>query len=291
MALYRSCLIGCMLLSGSHVHAAAVGTGTMTIDWNTLTLSGAGMTPSTVTLPDALGGDTFSSDAFVDIEYGLPAGQDDVDANNGASIDVSFISPTSNVTAASDGSTGLTTSSVSINNASSPDLYGQAFAFRNFVYLATGTGTVTASVDYSLSGNASVDSINDNVDGQFSYKAEALDVTTFLSEFDVLFASNGGNADDAADDAGSLAELAVEEMKLASINAFFGCAVGFNCVPSISDSGTISLDFSVVAGRQYVFGAEAEVGVWTSAVPVPAAVWLFASGLLGLIGIARRKSN
>ena len=29
---------------------------------------------------------------------------------------------------------------------------------------------------------------------------------------------------------------------------------------------------------------------WVAAVPVPAAVWLFGSGLLGLIGIARRKS-
>jgi hypothetical protein len=28
-----------------------------------------------------------------------------------------------------------------------------------------------------------------------------------------------------------------------------------------------------------------------SAVPVPAAVWLFGSGLLGLIGVARRKSR
>jgi hypothetical protein len=28
-----------------------------------------------------------------------------------------------------------------------------------------------------------------------------------------------------------------------------------------------------------------------SAVPVPAAVWLFASGLLGLVGIARRRKT
>jgi hypothetical protein len=27
------------------------------------------------------------------------------------------------------------------------------------------------------------------------------------------------------------------------------------------------------------------------AVPIPAAIWLFASGLLGLIGIARRKAT
>ncbi len=28
-----------------------------------------------------------------------------------------------------------------------------------------------------------------------------------------------------------------------------------------------------------------------SAVPIPAAAWLFGSGLLGLVGIARRKSQ
>ncbi|MBI5042207.1 MAG: VPLPA-CTERM sorting domain-containing protein, partial [Gammaproteobacteria bacterium] len=31
-------------------------------------------------------------------------------------------------------------------------------------------------------------------------------------------------------------------------------------------------------------------GSATSAVPVPAAAWLFASGLLGLVGVARRRS-
>ena len=31
--------------------------------------------------------------------------------------------------------------------------------------------------------------------------------------------------------------------------------------------------------------------IGTSAVPIPSAVWLFGSGLLGLIGLARRKSN
>jgi len=34
----------------------------------------------------------------------------------------------------------------------------------------------------------------------------------------------------------------------------------------------------------------AYVGAAINAVPVPAAVWLFGSGLLGLIGIARRKT-
>lgn len=34
-----------------------------------------------------------------------------------------------------------------------------------------------------------------------------------------------------------------------------------------------------------------QIGIGSSVVPVPAAVWLFGSGLLGLIGIARRKKS
>ena len=38
-------------------------------------------------------------------------------------------------------------------------------------------------------------------------------------------------------------------------------------------------------------GAISHVSIWTQPVPVPAAVWLFGSGLLGLVGIARRKRS
>jgi len=40
-----------------------------------------------------------------------------------------------------------------------------------------------------------------------------------------------------------------------------------------------------------IAGIKAIYGLNTSPVPIPAAVWLFASGLLGLIGIARRKKT
>ena len=38
-------------------------------------------------------------------------------------------------------------------------------------------------------------------------------------------------------------------------------------------------------------GADQEGSDWVGAVPVPAAVWLFGSGLLGLVGIARRRRS
>ncbi len=56
--------------------------------------------------------------------------------------------------------------------------------------------------------------------------------------------------------------------------------------------GLIELDSSINPGGNPNFNGD--VQVWavfsnTAVVPVPAAVWLFSSGLLGLIGIARRK--
>ena len=33
------------------------------------------------------------------------------------------------------------------------------------------------------------------------------------------------------------------------------------------------------------------IAVTPSAIPVPAAVWLFGSGLLGLVGVARRRKS
>ena len=46
-------------------------------------------------------------------------------------------------------------------------------------------------------------------------------------------------------------------------------------------------------GNEIGNGSVGPAGTWTSAsvVPIPAAAWLFGSGLLGLIGIARRKNH
>ena len=58
-----------------------------------------------------------------------------------------------------------------------------------------------------------------------------------------------------------------------------------------------TLDYNAVvpsggfAGVAYLLHLEGVVGTGAvSAVPVPAAVWLFGSGLLGLVGVARRKA-
>ena len=59
-------------------------------------------------------------------------------------------------------------------------------------------------------------------------------------------------------------------------------------------SGGVTLQFTATTGAtpgasSQMFYDNLVIDVATSAVPVPAAVWLFGSGLLGLVGVARRK--
>jgi len=66
---------------------------------------------------------------------------------------------------------------------------------------------------------------------------------------------------------------------------------GSTNVVAINEPGVISIDMWNPTGinlTPVAGGFEATVSVNT-VVPVPAAVWLFCSGLIGLIGVARRK--
>jgi hypothetical protein len=57
--------------------------------------------------------------------------------------------------------------------------------------------------------------------------------------------------------------------------------------PAITSDIGIRIQFSLTAGDSVSFTSV--FSVEETAVPVPAAVWLFGSGLIGLVGIARRK--
>jgi len=70
----------------------------------------------------------------------------------------------------------------------------------------------------------------------------------------------------------------------------------WNSVSSIELSLDTLLSASTVANGEFAFTASKYVGggmvtIETSVVPVPAAVWLFGSGLLGLAGVARRSDK
>ena len=70
------------------------------------------------------------------------------------------------------------------------------------------------------------------------------------------------------------------------------CLIG-ECTSSVSKNEILSLTFDVEAGKDYLFGVGGGVSTYSdvSAVPVPAAVWLFGTGVLGLVGVGRRKNS
>ena len=75
--------------------------------------------------------------------------------------------------------------------------------------------------------------------------------------------------------------------------ATFVCAGGAAC--AVGDAFTLDYTAHVPLGDPSGFGGVLYTlhldGTVASVVPVPAAVWLFGSGLLGLVGVARRKSR
>lgn len=72
------------------------------------------------------------------------------------------------------------------------------------------------------------------------------------------------------------------------LDSFFDTAVGYETI-SLSSINGIS-GFSLFSTQQ-IEGNAALDNVVVSTIPVPAAAWLFGSGLIGLIGVARRKSQ
>ena len=73
----------------------------------------------------------------------------------------------------------------------------------------------------------------------------------------------------------------------------FVCSGGAAC--AVGDAFTLDYASHVPLGDASGFGGVGYTlhleGTVSSVVPVPAAVWLFGSGLLGLVGVARRKSR
>jgi len=86
---------------------------------------------------------------------------------------------------------------------------------------------------------------------------------------------------------------AIEASAASSSNIFMSSTVGglsdwdrFSMIFT-ADSETTSIFLTGVTGSQYI-GLD---NVSVSAVPVPAAVWLFGSGLIGLIGMRKKSSK
>lgn len=89
----------------------------------------------------------------------------------------------------------------------------------------------------------------------------------------VQFAGNQGNFQASLDWSGATSSFSGDDIPTVSV------IQGMNPFFVIRESGQIDLQALITS-----------TSFETSAVPVPAATWLFGSGLLGLVGMARRKA-
>jgi hypothetical protein len=293
-----------MITAHANVHAAAIGSADIVVDWNTLLLednvTGTPLVPTSIVLPPELGGGSTTSDADTYIWYGDEYfyGEDGDFGDNGASSSVSYDSGSISTSASY---TSLPTNesavSVSINNAGIGSKYAGGGVYRNALFEATDTGRIKFSVDYTANGSASGADGNYQVNGGFNVNFFAVfDAEIFIDEYLIELENNGGDSD-AAEDAAFQAALVknIDDVFLGGFNVFLGCTVGNDCQPTLDLADTLETGFDVEAGRKYVVELEVEANIDTyfspSPVPVPAAVWLFGSGLIGLVGIARRKKE
>lgn len=164
--------------------------------------------------------------------------------------------------------------------------------------------SATALLMFSL-GNAQAALVNYTITGEVLFGDEdgypnifglgAGDTITATGTFDdsvltagageVLFGNGSGNT--MTIEVGTATYTAIDDI----LDEPF---ISFTSLTSIDDFVFIADDYSFNSNFTSFDDFDGLFGDWTTveitAVPVPAAVWLFASGLLGLAGIARRKA-
>ncbi|MDA3868505.1 MAG: VPLPA-CTERM sorting domain-containing protein [Gammaproteobacteria bacterium] len=120
--------------------------------------------------------------------------------------------------------------------------------------------------------------------------------TFYFTGDNTLAITAGSFSFDQSMDSALNASIAFNDGVMVDFN--FGALFGINGAPEEFDSAGLYVlaDRSVTIGNgnnkvttDYLLAAHWEAATLT-AVPVPAAVWLFGSGLLGLAGVARRKA-
>jgi len=166
--------------------------------------------------------------------------------------------------------------------------FAEAFAVQGFTY--DGTDPFTFNLNYDFHG-----SVGANPTGSISRNELRADVAVLI----------GNDLEFYPDWATLVYEVAYNLDNAGTDSLFISSGIDVNTSGSISFDLNAGDDFYIVSsvGARSVDGFADSFNTFTmnfdddtgltaatvNAVPVPAAVWLFSSGLIGLVGVARRK--
>ena len=134
---------------------------------------------------------------------------------------------------------------------------GAMFSVDDFFYHTWTGGQATTFMDNTGSWSGS------SAQGAYDYDADIAGMSAGQVAVGIMFNWNGQN------------EIAVLEI--------------FDCAANFCQGNGVSMANGPFAGSVAIFSGTGSANV--PEVPVPAAVWLMGSGLLGLVGVARRRKQ
>jgi len=279
-------------LAISSVTHAATADMDLQIDWESLLITGSassGFQQTTITDPFNGGQVTSDASAWVGANGDDKAEEEQA---NGATVLVEYAEPGLYTEGGYDADDNVSGGNVSINNNNQGNLSAWGGGDQFLIFQATQSGEVTVSINFTVTGSASVNPLFESAGGGFSIGMEAENITTFITNFPGFITPDCDEecADDKASELSLINEFEIQDDNFLSAA---GCPT-----PSCNDNNvladTLSTTFTVSAGELYGVGVGGSAWAYSysevAPVPVPAAIWFFGSALLGLSGIARRRS-
>ena len=162
-----------------------------------------------------------------------------------------------------------------------------------------GTGNATATGSISVASRAVSLNILDSITQTSTSSGSATDgfaATDALSDLDISVDNFSGQVLTFSFEWSAVLEASATGDALANASVDFLDEEGYvNILEIVTDKSQDvitggSFEFTLLNGESNPFGGFVDTfGEATAVIPVPAAVWLFGSGLLGLVGVARRR--